>query len=127
MFCCSRRVRSIKTRDRRAQPPTLLAFVKHLITFYPYFFQLSCLLLPLLLDASQYVAHTLVCPLISGILFQTLLLFVTLEILVIGTAWSQYRHSKFVVARAPYLHTLTTYSLALGKPKSHIPHAKFYG
>lgn len=41
----------------------------------------------------------------------TLLLFVTLEILVIGTAWSQYRHSNFVV----------------GKPKSHIPHAKFYG
>ncbi|KAN0133159.1 hypothetical protein V8E53_008883 [Lactarius tabidus] len=41
----------------------------------------------------------------------TLLLFVTLEILVIGTAWSQYRHSN----------------LAIGKPKSHIPHAKFYG
>ncbi|KAF8260733.1 hypothetical protein EI94DRAFT_1811321 [Lactarius quietus] len=40
-----------------------------------------------------------------------LLLFFTLETLIIGTAWSQYRQSN----------------LSLGKPKSHIPHAKFYG
>ena len=58
---------------------------------------------------------------------QALLLFVTLETLIIGTAWYQYRHSKFVVARGPYLHSLTIYSLALGKPKSHIPSGRFYG
>ncbi|KAI9460500.1 hypothetical protein BJY52DRAFT_1185873 [Lactarius psammicola] len=40
-----------------------------------------------------------------------LLLFATLETLIIGTAYYQYRHSN----------------LALGKPKSHIPSARFYG
>ncbi|KAH9044571.1 hypothetical protein EDB85DRAFT_2138101 [Lactarius pseudohatsudake] len=40
-----------------------------------------------------------------------LLLFATLETLVIGTAWYQYRHSN----------------LALGKPKSHIPSGRFFG
>jgi len=41
----------------------------------------------------------------------TLILFVILETLLIGTTWSQYRHSN----------------LTLRKPKSRIPHAKFYG
>ncbi|KAI0274977.1 hypothetical protein BC834DRAFT_965432 [Gloeopeniophorella convolvens] len=39
-----------------------------------------------------------------------LLLFATLETLVIGTAWYRYRPSALV-----------------GKPKSHIPAAKFFG
>ena len=73
------------------------------------------------------VTHASVLPLIYRVCLEALLLFVTLETLVIGTTWSQYRHSKFVVARRSYFHTLTTYSLALGKPKSHIPPAKFYG
>ncbi|KAI0308125.1 hypothetical protein B0F90DRAFT_1813442 [Multifurca ochricompacta] len=57
----------------------------------------------------------------------TLLIFMTLETLIIGSAWSQYRQPQFVDMYLLLAYGLTARSRLIGKRKSHNPLAKFNG